>query len=116
MNIMSRLARETGLTRLVLSAQPFHCTHYPSTPLPNASLLSSAVANPVRAKILALAWTILGGGTMSGKLTDFVGDGRAGESVSEWRRRVASTFRIARVASWPFMTGIEMSMRMMLRG
>lgn len=94
--INPRLFNETGLTR------------YPSTPLPNASRLSSAVANPVKAKIFARAWTIFGGGILTG----VPGAGTTGTSAEFLR--AASIRRMARVASCPFITGIEMSIRIRL--
>ncbi len=75
--------------------------------------MSSAVASPVRAKIFALAWTSLGDGIRIGNWTDLPGEGVAGTPES-LLRRLASILRMARVASWPFMTGMEMSMRMIL--
>ena len=105
LNTESSVPRETGLTR------------YPSTPLLNASRLSSAVARPVRANILARWWNA---GTWTGMGDDdFDVEGKPVVTLvvldgGGSSRRSASTSRIARVASCPFMIGIEMSIKMTL--
>ena len=111
--IASRVLSLTGVTRLA------HCerelwgdshktsrysgvTHYPSTPAAKACFLSSAVARPLRAKILHRCCMTFSPAGLSPVL------------IESSRRRSDSTLRIARVASIPSMTGIDKSMRTML--
>lgn len=113
--IKPKLLRDTGLTRLGRDLVFGHRilpenTHYPSTPELKASRLSSAVARPVRANTFARPCTTDFGGTLNGP--------PGGETIWDSDDKAlflsASIFLISRVASWPFITGMVISMRMTL--
>jgi hypothetical protein len=121
-NIISSVLSATGLVRLRNSVSLFDSsladTHYPSTPLEKACRLSSCVAKPVKANILARACTTFVGATRRGTPRGGV-LGRSGTPIGCelcWLRLEASTLRIARVEVMPSIIGMDISIKITLKG